>query len=212
MKRIVMSIALCAIAFPALAEQIPDYSISQEEMVHNTNNSTQPLNPNANPPINATSINPYRGAPVTNIITNSPANNPYAPPPNSQDNPAASRRFMDGYCSNSFTPAIANDPRYAATADCIKRSKEQVCAQFQQLPPDAQNVLDQTIGCNNKLLNGDAQDPRSSGGAMDGCTTTDGSRLQLLKKYWRDMNTAYALVFMPDDVLDGSTKCVRGGQ
>ena len=122
-----------------------------------------------------------------------------------------STHFMEGYCDQNFAPAIAKDSHYAVIASCLRQQREQVCSQFQQLPDDAKKVLDHTIDCNSKLLNGENPDEQTAADATTNCGETDGVRLQLMKKYWRDPNTTYALLFLPDEIMNNSSKCLRGG-
>ena len=186
----------CMLATNALAKPMPDYSLSPSETARqpNISNNTQPLNSGTTP----NGVGDFK--------------NPSAPLLPGGGMPAPSSNFMDGYCDRNFTPAIANDPHYAAIANCLKQQKEQTCAQFQQLPADARQLLDQAISCTNRLLSGENPDTPEAMNAPTNCEQTDGARLQLLKKYWRDANTAYALVFMPDNVLASSSTCMRGGQ
>jgi len=184
-------IAALLFASESFAQQIPDYSLTPSEMRQQQyNNSTAPINSDQ-----IHSADPsFPSAPLPGGNTLTPA-----------------KRFMDGYCDRNFHPAIASDPRYANLGNCLEQQKQQVCNQFQQLPEDVKSALDETIACTESggdiLPPGQEYDQHNAA-----CDNTDTARLQLLKKYWRDPNTAYALVFLPDDVLDSSGKCLRGGR
>lgn len=106
----------------------------------------------------------------------------------------ASNRFMDTYCNPNFRPlAMQNN---GSMQNCLTTQRQDVCQQFQHLPADAQQTLDQTINCYNA-------DDRGTD-----CSSFDSRRLQLIKRYWNDQNTARSLVFLPDDIINGSNKCM----
>lgn len=116
-------------------------------------------------------------------------------------------RFMDSYCDSNFKPLASDNPRLASMQSCIAEQKRTSCDTFRQLPPDAQRVLDEAIACVFSAANGDdTQMPVNS----DACVSSDSSRLQLLKKYGQDQTVSRALIFMPDDVVGASGKCVGG--
>jgi hypothetical protein len=198
MKRIIITacIAFFVTAFNAsnlLAKSIPDYSLSPAETAQ------QPSSPSTNPA--------YQQYLNQNNLSNPglPAN---AQTPT--NTPSVATRFMNGFCDPNFNPAIAGNPQYASMATCLRQQRESICAQFQTLPEDAKRALDQTLDCNSKILNGENPDGQPS--TIGTCSETDSTRLQLIKKYWKDQNTARALLFLPDDVVDSSSKCLRGGR
>jgi len=192
MRPVLYSLTMAFLAGTAYATQIPDYSLSPAETARQ-------------PDISHSNTQPYG-----NQNNQMPGQYPTPLLPNGAT-ATASTNFMDGYCDRNFTPGIASDPRYANLAACVKQQKEQVCLQFQQLPSDVKQVMNEALVCIQS--GGDILPPDQEYDQHNpACNNTDATRLQLLKKYWRDPNTAYALVFMPDDVLTGPTKCLRGGQ
>lgn len=108
--------------------------------------------------------------------------------------------FIDGYCDPNFRPLIANTPGLAGMQECLEQQKQQSCDTFRNLPADAKRAVSDTVDCRYQAGGGNTQT------AAD-CSRSDTLRLQMLKKYWGDSDTARALVFLPDDVLGTSGKC-----
>lgn len=109
--------------------------------------------------------------------------------------------FMEGYCDPNFRPLVAN-PDYL---DCLEHQKQEICDMFWNLPEDAQQALDDTLGCYNAGNEEDTQPMRRD----ISCEINDRQRLELLKKYWEEQSVMYALLFVPDLVTNGANECLR---
>jgi len=184
---------LCLLTSPTFAQsQMRDYSLSPGESVQQPNVSHAQSNTGGVAPLgsaSSTQFNPY----------SSPLNRPnlvYNPNPQTPAN-----SFMTGYCDPNFHPLVMTGNMQT----CFQAAQQQVCQQFQQLPADVQTALDTATACVYNAANGDAS-------ATENCSAYDTNRLQLLKKYWQDQNTSYAILFLPDEVLNGPAKCMRGGR
>lgn len=110
-----------------------------------------------------------------------------------------SNRFMDSWCDPNFKP-LATRGNMAA---CLEGKRQQACEQFTQLPADAQAALDDAMHC---LYSGDDEGYATTASS---CAETDSRRMQLLRRYWQDEAIAGALLFMPEDTLNG---CSQGGR
>ena len=149
-----------------------------------------------------------------NNSTSSPYPDPnsnYPSGPGNYNNPnAATSRYMDEYCNLNANTATSRNPRYASAAACIRQQKEQVCNQFNALPADVKAAIDEDVSCTDNLTNNAEPSNNQQMSDSQNCSDADSALLQLLKKYWSDQNTAYAIVFLPDQVFDSSTKCMKG--
>ncbi|MDX1975620.1 MAG: hypothetical protein SFT92_08120 [Rickettsiales bacterium] len=106
-------------------------------------------------------------------------------------------RFMDSYCSTDYAPVAVT----AAAKTCLLQQRKAACDLYTRLPKDAKQVLSYKIDCvYSEMDAGNSQ--------TDACLDADRSRITMLKKYWKDQNTAYALVFLPDIALNASANCV----
>lgn len=204
----------------AHARRMKDYSLSEKESLRlpsrNTNQSGNYdqfwNNNNTN---NSDGIN--NGGGVNQQNNNRGFN--FGTPPlngtnyNTQLPSQASTQFMVGYCDDNFQPLLANSGRIAQLNACISEQKKQACNMFLGMPIDAQRAVDSVISCDYTRANegqldenGYVQQMPSAGD----CTNGDSLRMNLLKQYWRDQNTAYAIVFLPDMVLNGAARCMGG--
>lgn len=158
-------------------------------------------------PANATrikdmSLSPEETMQQPNNILNAPA--PLGGQPASRDAPLAggnlsgdpSGRFMDGYCDSSIQPIIQNANTMQA---CLQETRADACQRFHRLPREAQAALDRAIACG--YATGESGAPPSD------CADSSSRQLQLLKKYWSDQETSYALVFLPDKVNNPAADC-----
>lgn len=172
MIRGVLFAACCLLAVPAEAARIQDMSLTPRESLQ------QPDIVNATAPLG--------GQPA---YDNEAAADAYI-------SGTATRRFMDGYCDASVRPAVSGAN---ALQTCMQEARADACARFQQLPPDAQEVIDRAVACGYAA---------GEDGAMpDECADNSDRQLQLLRKYWGDQNTAQALVFLPDKVNNPAALC-----
>lgn len=202
MKKHSLIIISCLLAHGAYAQEepkrIPDLSMSPEESFQDLNNSRPPGNAGSG----------YSG--YNNYIPQNAARGMNPSVQNDLYSNGPSGHFMSGYCDPDFKPVIANAPGLSGLQSCLEEQKQQVCEAFQTLPADAARALDDTIGC---IYVTSENDPSNAQPANDpACVTNDSLRLRLVKKYWRDEHIAHALVFMPDEVLNASGKCIRGGK
>jgi hypothetical protein len=119
-----------------------------------------------------------------------------------QDTPTGytADRFMDAYCVQKAS--AGNN----ATQQCFETKRNEACTLFKQLPLDAQNVIDAAISCANTPA---TPDPQTGELPPVGCGTHDTMRLNMLKKYWRDTSSSYAVVFLPDMIANATQGCLR---
>lgn len=181
--------ALLAMTTSAYAQRMPDYSMSVEES----------LKPQANPTPQP-GYNTAPGYPNYQQMDDNPVQQRLR----EMEMPQVTGSFMTGYCDPNFRPVA---PVSAVVMVCLKEQREKSCAQFKSLPPDVQPVVDVAAGCAFALGNNDENlmDP-------DVCADSDTRRMEILKKYWQDQATASALVFLPDSVAGGDSKCITGGR
>jgi hypothetical protein len=125
--------------------------------------------------------------------------------------PASS--FMQGYCDPSFKPMI-NSGNIANLQACMETRKQQTCEQFAALPNDVKRSLDFAIECAYTAANGGEMDENGyivqQAPVNPACAGTDSERMALLKKYWRDQNVSYSIVFIVDQVINATAGCVGG--
>lgn len=127
---------------------------------------------------------------------------------NNYDNSMQSKRFMDNYCDPNFHAGVGN----SRIQDCMAQGREKACDMFSRLPPDAQHIIDQSISCVYAISETGGDDALPTTAAADpSCAADEHRRMVLIKKYWTEQETAYAMVFLPDMVLNASTGCMRGG-
>lgn len=112
-------------------------------------------------------------------------------------------QFMESFCSSNMQP-VTDIGRTSNAADCMQNTKQLACDMFSRLPKDAQNVLDRSIGCAYVLSEEEADAEQTTSST---CNKYDSRRLRLLKKYWDDQETSYALAFMPEMVLNPMLMC-----
>ena len=201
--------------FNALAQQgrVRDLSMTQQEMIQQkvpANQAGVPLGgSNLSPSIPGNS-NFSRGTPA---ITGTTDAHP-------------SKNYMDGYCDPNFKPLMAQSAQHASMVSCLERQKTEACSLYQSAPDDARAAIDASVNCAARAMNamgddgGESDEEDSGWGSWGGRATTapvscvkyDAQRLTVLKRYWDDNNTAYALVFLPDLVMDASGSCVNTRQ
>lgn len=209
-------LATLSITDNAHARRMKDYSLSEEESLRlpsrNTNQSgnyQEFWNRNNN---NTTNNNGYNQQPSNRGFNfgNSPINGSNY---NTQLPNQPSTQFMVGYCDQDFQPLLANSGRIAQLNACINQQKKQACDMFLNMPLDAQRIIDSVISCDYSMANQGQLDqngnPQQLPSGLD-CSNGDSLRMSLLKQYWRDQNTAYAVVFLPDMVLNGAARCMGG--
>ncbi len=117
------------------------------------------------------------------------------------EEPYGTGRFMAAYCDPNFNAGIAAGQGLQA---CLDNAKQKACEMYERQPRDVQSLLDHALSCAFS-----ADDP-VYGGEDTTCYEDDGRRLRMVKKYWSDEETVYALIFLPDMVQAASTDC-RGG-
>ncbi len=211
-KLMVASLMVMAMSANAQAQRIRDLSMTPNEMIQqgvNQNHAGTPLpGPNLTPDFG----NTPQGAGTNNGI-----------PPSG----APSNNYMEGYCDPNFKPMISRNARYASMASCLQQQRDEACRMYHAAPNDAQRAMDESINCTAQMNNmsgmdgaddgnGDDEDGWGNGGAAQqrprmpsSCGAADSRRLSMLKRYWSDQNTAYALVFVPDLVMDNSGTCLN---
>lgn len=206
---------LCLLPHMAQAKRLSDLSMTPGEMMEQHLNVNQPGTPLGAQPV-------ATGTP--GAAPWGTGNNGIPPAPGGQG--ASGTNYMDGYCDPNFKPMVSKNTQYAAMASCLEQQKTQACQMYRALPDDARVAINNSINCvarvNAAAENGEPQDEEDSGGWGFGgwgntttntptsCVKADVKRLELLKNYWgKDQNTAYALVFLPDLVMDNSGTCLK---
>lgn len=206
MKRYI-PLAFLLLASPAQAQRVQNLSMSPEEM----------RKQNVQTRINPTTTN--NRLPGNDLMPSVPTQNgyPVISAPGAQQPVNNQGHFMDGYCDPNFKPLLARNPKYAGMANCLEQQKQQACGLYAALPPDARGVMDATMDCMAQQQNGGLEEapdgtlqPTAAPAIARDCSYNDSQRLNLLKRYWQDANTAYALVFIPDLAMDAGGSCMGG--
>lgn len=214
---------ICAsimLANAAQAGRIPNLSMTPTEMrkegLHRnkatTNNTNGSLN--NNPGSNLYPTTPFNNAyPQAQGMTPSTAPYPGAP--------AMANNYMEGYCDPNFQPILSRNASYARIANCLAQLREQACSLYRTMPQDAKTVVDQSVNCLSQNAGSNAGglieapdgtlQPAPPSQSTDACLEADSARLQMLKRYWNEEQTAYAIVFVPDMAMDNSGRCINGG-
>lgn len=203
MKKHVVSFAaaIACLAVPeAQAQRMQDLSMSPSEMIQQQ--QQQAVHNNNAPQNNSLTANPYTAPQYNNMTAPQPA-----------QNFQASSNYMDGYCDPNFRTMLSGSPRYAGMEACLQQQRQDACARYKAVAPDVKAALDSSINCIYLSSNGDGGDEEdgewhTGSRSPRSCGDASMARLDLLKKYWTDENASYALVFLPDDVMDTSGKCL----
>ncbi|MDE3060346.1 MAG: hypothetical protein KGJ06_04990 [Pseudomonadota bacterium] len=184
MRRIsLLALALCLVAGSALAQQrMRDLSMSPEESMQE-------------PDVTHDGIG--QPAPLNYVNGSDGSNLPSGP------DAMPGEGFMERFCDPGFRPLLADNAQLAGMESCVEERRRAACDTFSKLPGDARRVLDATIACRYS-----AEDDQ---GQEDNADCSDGDRLRLLEKYWRNAAVSHALVFLPDEALDNGD-CVRRRQ
>ncbi len=200
-----LALITCLISFDASAQRMHDFSMDEQESLQQ---GTTRSNPSGN-------YQQFQNQQPAN--QNNPSFNPGLSGSsnyNTQLPGQPASRFMAGYCDPNFKPMLSNAGRIASMNACIETQKKQACDMFAQLPSDAQQVMDSSIGCVYNQANNGQMDENGfivqNGGAQD-CSAGDSQRINLLQRYWQQQNVAYAIVFLPDMVLNAPNRCMGNG-
>ncbi len=111
------------------------------------------------------------------------------------------RYFMDSYCSQDHRPLV-HSSHLAAMTSCMDDMRNKACDSFRRLPQDAQSSVDGATEC---IFS--AEDTPYT--ETKACSRFEREQLALVKKYWNNPETAYAIVFIPDMVTNPQTFCTR---
>jgi hypothetical protein len=132
-----------------------------------------------------------------------------ATPPSAQPGDIA-RSFMKRYCEPDFISILANNRRYFGQEACLTLVRDDACARYKTLPEEIREALDEAVGCMFANGNGYAIEKNQPvAGQSTACGATYARRIELLKRYYTDYYANYALLFMPDDILDTPGRCVN---
>lgn len=186
-----MRYALAACAFfclggTALAERIPDMSLSPEETLRQ-------------PDIVHDNSEKYLGGSTDTDNRYDPRQSDYY----HQQSAGRGKLFMDQYCNPAFKP-IVNPARHGIIA-CAESVRKEACNGFSLLPRDAKEPIDHTVEC----VYASAQSGAESYYDMQ-CRDAYVQQIWLLKKYWGDEKTTYTILYLPDMVADSSSFCQEG--
>ena len=197
MKRLIVSTTLCISAllcsFDASAQRMQDLSLPVDQSTSNTGGNK----PFQNDITRRTQqFDKTKQAPTTPITSDNTA--------------LPSKSFMEGYCDPSFVSMLANNRKYFGQEQCLGQVRDDACARFKALPREVKDVLDEAVGCMFANSNGYAIDKNQP---VDNqsieCGASYARRIEMLKKYYTDYYANYALLFMPDDILDTPGRCVN---
>lgn len=194
---------VCMGADAAQAARIQDLSMTPNEMIQqnmNVNHAGKPLpGPNLSPTMPGGQDRWGNDLPVTGTPDNAPSGN-----------------YMTGYCDPNFKPMMARSAAYAGMAACLQKQRDEACQLYQAAANDVRRMIDESVNCMAAGMEGDTMgddedsDFAPTRSAMPtGCGAVDSKRLSMVKRYWNDQNTAYALVFVPDLVMDNSGSCLK---
>ena len=197
MKNILIALLICLAASSASAQQqhIQDLSLSPAETAQQQNNSHGFQNDVSRRSDEMNTPDPITAAPSI-VGLASPGSN--------------GKSFMEGYCDPSFVSILANNRKYYGQEQCLKQIRDDACSRFKALPPEVKAALDDAIGCLFSNVNGYATD-KGQEVANDSvaCGASYMHRITMLKKYMSDEYASYALLFLPDDVLDTPGRCIN---
>jgi hypothetical protein len=196
--------AVMVVGFAAQAQaRIQNLSMTPQEMLQQNMNINKPGVPLPGP--NLSPAMPQAGNGWSNNaapITGAPGSMP-------------SNSYMEGFCDPNFRPLISRNAQIASMAACMQQQRGEACRMYREVPEDVRRVLDETINCAAQAAEGNegSEDEDGNWSATPGqgshCGASDTRRMDLVKKYWTDQNTVYALVFVPDLVMDNSGNCLR---
>ena len=178
---------------PAWAARIQDLSMTPNEMVQQgVNVNRAPVSGTTTTPNFPTTATSTGGMahlpPIAGVVTGGPSTN-----------------YMDGYCDPNFKPLMGRSASYAGIANCLAQQKTDACRLYQSVPQDVKQALDDSINCMAQMSDTAGNATTAS---VSNCGVTDTRRLALVKRYWNDANLAYALVFVPDLVMDNAGDCL----
>ena len=120
--------------------------------------------------------------------------------------PAWAARIQDlSMTPNEMVQQGGRSASYAGIANCLAQQKTDACRLYQSVPQDVKQALDDSINCMAQMSDTAGNATTAS---VSNCGVTDTRRLALVKRYWNDANLAYALVFVPDLVMDNAGDCL----
>jgi hypothetical protein len=179
----------------AYAQRIPDLSLSPEETAR------QPTN---------VPVKTFKNDITRRSEAFTPPGKPAAPETIADRQDHLSDSFMERYCEPNFISMLANNRKYYGQEECLKLVRDDACARFKALPKEVAKVLDEAIDCLFANSNGFAVDKyQHIVNESAQCADSYVQRINMLKIYYTDYYTNYALLFMPDDVLDTPGRCVN---
>ena len=188
--RYLLALILILTASNASAQRIRDMSLSPTESMRqpdNSNSNTQPIG-------GSWSNNFEQNHEGTGHIQNAP----YAGAGYEQIN---TRYFMESYCSQNNKPII-HSQHLANMTSCIEDIRNKACDAFRRLPDDARMSVDGATEC---IFS--AEDTPYT--ETKACGRFERDQLVLVKKYWSNPDTAYAILFIPDMVTNPQIFCSR---
>lgn len=211
---IVTAAMFTAVSFNAYANRIPNLSMTPNEMYRQGlhRNTPKTNNTNNNTTTNSYPTNQFNSNIYSQPAGMSPSTAPYPAAPNIANN------YMEGFCDPQFKPLISRSSSYAVIAQCLARMREQACSLYRTLPEDAKKSVDASINCLSTHAGGggltEAADgtlqPEAASTATPECYQADAERLEMVKRYWKEQQIAYGLVFIPELTMDNSGSCIGG--
>lgn len=185
-----LALILILSASTAEAQRIRDQSLTPQETMHQPdiiNSGTQPLGGNWS-----------NNFGVNNEGTGHSQGMPY----NSQGYiPQQSRYFIDSYCDQNAQPLVRSQ-RLSNMTGCMEDMKNKACDAFRRLPPEARSSVDGATECMFSMEDIPYAETKS-------CGQFERDQLALVKKYWNNPETAYAIAFIPDMVVNPMIFCER---
>ncbi len=188
--RYTLALLLMICASSAHAQRMRDHSLSPQETMRQPD-----ITHSQGQPTGSTWSNNFE---QNHEGTGHTQNLPYGETGYGQTN---SRFFMNQYCSEHNRPVVRSQ-RVANITNCLEDIKSKACDAFSKLPADAQASVDGAAECIFSMEDTPYTETRQ-------CGQFERQQLALVKKYWNNPETAYAIVFIPDMVANPMIFCER---
>ncbi len=192
MMRKIVACLLCLIATDASAQYMRDQSLSVEDTMREPD-----ISYSSNPTSTWQNQSGQMGEPG---LADQPLPGEYR----DDDYAREGARFMDSYCDPNFRPLV---PVRVGMASCFESIKQKACDGFARLPAEVQGPMNRLVECQYNV----AEEP-SEYADETRCARLEHEQMRLLKHYWRDQNTAYTILFLPDLVINAGSFCTGGGR
>jgi hypothetical protein len=113
----------------------------------------------------------------------------------------SSGHFVDGYCDPNFHPATQSN---SSMQSCLEQQKQQACDAYRALPADVKHAVSRAADC--IYAASEADEDKAD------CAESDAARMALIRKYRGDEAATRALTSLPEDMVNSTGNCTRGGR